>query len=73
MLFRSMGLPLKVAPDQVQAIATADYPLVAVRPAYILLDCGLLAGLLSLNWPDWQDGVASVVTQLTTLRVSSAH
>jgi dTDP-4-dehydrorhamnose reductase len=67
------GWPLKVAPDQVQAIATADYPLPAVRPAYSLLDNGRLMGLLGLTWPNWQDGVTRVVTQLTAPQAPTTH
>lgn len=65
----ALGWPLKVAPDQVQAIATADYPLPAVRPAYSLLNSERLAQCLGLPWPDWQEGVTRVVGQLSAQRL----
>lgn len=45
----------------VDAIATADWPTPARRPADSRLDCGKLARVFGLRLPDWRDGVARTV------------
>ena len=60
----SLGWRLKVRPEDVQAISTADYPLPAPRPAYSLLDTSLAQQRWGLSIPDWQTGVDEVLNQL---------
>ncbi len=48
----------------VTAIATADYPTPARRPAYSVLDCGLLQSELGLRLPRWSDDLDRVIAQL---------
>lgn len=46
------------------AIATADYPTPARRPANSRLDCGRLRRMQGLALPPWQQGVAACVGRL---------
>jgi dTDP-4-dehydrorhamnose reductase len=48
----------------VTAITTADYPTPARRPAYSVLDCGLLQSELGLRLPRWGDDLDRVLAQL---------
>ena len=54
------GLPKPV----VHAIATADYPTPARRPANSRLDCGKLARTFGVQLPDWRDGARHCVERL---------
>jgi dTDP-4-dehydrorhamnose reductase len=49
---------------QVEAIATADYPTPAQRPAWSVLDSGSLQDAFGLRLPDWRAGVSEVVAEL---------
>lgn len=56
-----LGLPV---PAEVQAIATADYPTAARRPADSRLDCGLIAQDFGISLRPWQAAVEEIVDQL---------
>lgn len=56
-----LGLPV---PAEVQAIATADYPTAARRPADSRLDCGLIAQDFGISLRPWQAAVEEIVGQL---------
>jgi dTDP-4-dehydrorhamnose reductase len=58
---RDHGLPLRCPPERVAAIATADYPLPARRPANSRLDTTKLETALNIRLRDWQDDVVPVV------------
>jgi len=58
------GWALKASAAQVHPIATTQYPLPAKRPAYGLLDSGLLANALGMPLPDWKTGVDQVLDRL---------
>lgn len=58
------GKPLKLGPDDVQAITTAEYPLPASRPANSCLDAARLRQTFGLCLPDWRQGLQHVMTQL---------
>ena len=58
--------PLKLGPDDVQAITTAEYPLPAPRPANSCLDTTRLRETFGLCLPDWRQGLDHVMTQLLT-------
>jgi len=55
-----------IACQQVTAIATADYPTPAKRPAYSVLDNGKLAATFGIRLPDWRDALAQVQEDLDT-------
>ncbi len=58
------GLKLRVPPDQVQAIATAQYPTPARRPMNSRLDCALWQRTWGHALPDWQSEVDQVVADV---------
>lgn len=60
------GRPLRLRPEDVQAIATADYPLPAKRPANSCLDTSKLRKTFGLFLPDWRQGLQHVITQWLT-------
>lgn len=49
---------------RVEAIATADYPTPARRPAYSCLDTASLQRDFGIALPDWRDGLAGVLDAL---------
>lgn len=61
---RARGARLKMEPDAVRAITTAEYPLPARRPANSRLDTTLLARTFGLVMPPWQAGLDHVLSQL---------
>lgn len=61
---RARGAPLKVADDAVHAIATADYPTPARRPANSRLATAKLQRTFGLCMPAWEAGVRRVVAEL---------
>ena len=58
------GMTLRCAPEAVQAITTADYPLPAPRPANSRLDCGKLQSTFGLTLPPWQTQVQRLIDEL---------
>jgi dTDP-4-dehydrorhamnose reductase len=58
------GRALKAGPNQVRAIATADYPTPARRPANSRLDTTKFRETFDLNLPHWRDGVGQVLDQI---------
>lgn len=58
------GKPMKVAPEQVKAITTAEYPVPAPRPANSRLDTRRLQQAFGLRLPPWQEGLAHVLQQI---------
>ena len=59
-----LGLPLKAAPDRVQAIPSSAWPTPAARPANSRLDTSRLREAFGLHLPAWQAGVDRVLAQL---------
>jgi dTDP-4-dehydrorhamnose reductase len=49
---------------RVEAIATADYPTPAKRPAYSVLDVSRLETAFGLQLPDWRAGLDAVLDEL---------
>jgi dTDP-4-dehydrorhamnose reductase len=58
------GLTFKVSPEAVGAIATAEYPLPARRPANSRLDTAKLQRTFGLALPPWQEGLEHVLDQI---------
>ena len=51
-----------------QAIATADYPTLAQRPANSALDCAKVERVFGIKLPPWQVSLRNCIDQLTTQR-----
>ncbi|MFA6036690.1 MAG: dTDP-4-dehydrorhamnose reductase [Legionellales bacterium] len=51
---QQLGMPLKVTPDKITAIATAQYPTPAKRPANSLLNTEKISKCFNLQLPPWQ-------------------
>lgn len=49
--------PLRVEPEAVIAIGTADYPTAATRPANSCLDCSKFVATFGNGLPDWQEAL----------------
>lgn len=60
------GMPLKLHPQQVRAITSAEYPLPAKRPANSRLDTTRLRRSFDLTLPDWQSGVQKLLQEIFT-------
>lgn len=58
------GRPMKVAPEAIHAITTADYPTPARRPANSRLDIMHLKTTFGLALPHWQQGVRHILEQI---------
>lgn len=52
----------------VTAIATADWPTRAVRPAYSVLDCTAIARAYGIAQPDWRPALDAVINELSEVR-----
>jgi len=61
---RSAGKNLKLAPEHIKAITTADYPLPAPRPANSHLATDKLQNTFGLKLPVWQHGLDHVLQQI---------
>ncbi|MFC5299799.1 dTDP-4-dehydrorhamnose reductase [Azospira restricta] len=61
------GVP---APESVTAIATADYPTPARRPANSRLDCGRLERDFDLELPDWRPFLSRMLQLLSLKRAN---
>lgn len=66
---REKGWPIKVAPESIEAISTADYPVAAKRPQNSKLDTRKIRQTFGLTLPEWTDGVDEVLAQLTRERL----
>jgi len=61
---RELGMLLKAGPDDVAAIASADYPTPAARPTNSRLDTRKLRSAFAVELPEWRRGVNHVLDQL---------
>jgi dTDP-4-dehydrorhamnose reductase len=52
-------------PPEVAAITTAEFPTKAQRPAYSVLDTTKLQSTFGLTLPDWREGLARVIGEIT--------
>ncbi len=59
------GRELRLRGDDVQAIATADFPTPATRPTNSCMDSSSLEKALGLHFPDWTIHVDRMVDQMT--------
>lgn len=65
---RAAGLPVRVPPGGIRAIASHEYATEAKRPANSVLDCSKLQAAFGLRLPPWQEGVDHVLDQLFSAR-----
>lgn len=56
-----------LAVQDIQAIATTDYPTPAQRPAYSVLNCERLQQTYGISQPDWFSSLATVIRRLCTV------
>ena len=61
---RAQGHAIKVAPDQVLAIPTSDYPTPARRPLNSRLSTAKLQAAFGLTLPHWQQGVERMLAEI---------
>jgi dTDP-4-dehydrorhamnose reductase len=61
------GFDLRLAPEAITCITTAEYPTAARRPANSRLDCRRLEGDFGLTMPDWEPYLARML-QLLSLK-----
>lgn len=62
---RAHGRPVKVAPEAVRPIPTADYPTPARRPLNSRLETFKLRHAFGLHLPPWQQGVERMLAEIT--------
>jgi dTDP-4-dehydrorhamnose reductase len=63
---RRCGMPIRVPPEEIEAIATDQFPTPACRPANSRLDASKLARALGASaFPCWRTQVAEYVSDLT--------
>ncbi len=62
---QTLGWTLKAGPEQVGATSTASYPTPAQRPLNSRLDTHKLQQAFGLVLPQWQMGVARMLTEIT--------
>ncbi len=60
----ALGRSLKLSPDSIRAITSADYPLPAKRPANSRLDTKKLRSRFEIELPDWQSGIRHILQQI---------
>lgn len=61
---RARGANIRVAPEQVLAIPTSDYPTPAKRPLNSRLACAKLQQRFGLRLPPWQQGVERMLKEI---------
>jgi dTDP-4-dehydrorhamnose reductase len=61
---RARGVNIRVAPEQILAIPTSDYPTPAQRPLNSRLDTRKLQQAFGLHLPPWQQGVQRMLNEI---------
>lgn len=61
---RELGMPLKVTPSKIAAIATNEYPTPARRPQNSRMDTAKLRAAFGITLPDWKTGIDEVLAEL---------
>jgi dTDP-4-dehydrorhamnose reductase len=70
---RARGWPIKVADENIEAIATADYPVAAPRPHNSKLNTSKIRQTFNVVLPDWTEGVDDVLAELFTQYSASSQ
>ena len=61
---RAAGKSIRLAPDAIKAITTAEYPTPAKRPANSRMETSKLCQTFGLHLPHWQAGVDHILDQI---------
>ena len=61
---RQAGIDIKVAQEAIQAVPTSAFPTAAKRPLNSRLDTHKLQNTFDLYLPNWQNGVARMLTEI---------
>ena len=61
---RAQGLPVKVAPEAIEAVPTSAYPTPAKRPLNSRLDTRRLRETFGIHLPHWQAGVERMLAEI---------
>lgn len=61
---RQAGIEIKVASEAIVSVPTSVFPVVAKRPLNSRLNTSKLQRAFNLNLPDWQSGVARMLTEI---------
>ena len=61
---RRLGMPLKVAPERVLPIQSAQYSVAAPRPLNSRLDCSRFGDIFSIHLPFWQVGLQHILREI---------
>jgi dTDP-4-dehydrorhamnose reductase len=61
---RAWGLPVKVEPQAIRPVPTAEYPTPARRPLNSRLDTTRLRAAFGLNLPQWEAGVDRMLAEV---------
>jgi dTDP-4-dehydrorhamnose reductase len=65
---RRLGMQVKVAPERVLPIKSAEYPVAAPRPLNSRLDCSRFRDIFSIHLPFWQLGVRRILQEIVETR-----
>jgi dTDP-4-dehydrorhamnose reductase len=63
-LARGAGLDIKVAPEAIERVASSAFATAAARPKNSRLNTNKLQAAFDLHLPDWQTGVARMLTEI---------
>ena len=61
---RALGMPVRVTPERLVPIKSADYPVAAPRPLNSRLDCARIADVFSIHLPFWELGVRRILQEI---------
>jgi dTDP-4-dehydrorhamnose reductase len=61
---QAQGLPMRLSPDAIRPISSAEYKTPATRPLNSRLDCSKLSDTMGLQMPEWREGVDSILDQI---------
>ena len=60
---QAAGIPLKLAPENIRAITTAEYPTAAKRPANSRLDTNKIRSTFGIALPAWESALPRIIRE----------
>ena len=66
---RALGMPVRVTPERLVPIKSADYPVAAPRPLNSRLDCARIADVFSIHLPFWELGVRRILQEIAITKI----